>query len=102
MEKYVYLVSADNDSEWPEDWLLWNVCVTLTREQAEREVAKRYPLAVRSRKTPAEYYRFASFDKADDPVLVDVFEDPFVNRGLDRAVRIFVERWAVKVEGEDE
>lgn len=98
MEKYVYLVRADNDAEWPEDWLLWNVCVTLTREQAEREVAKRYPLAVRSRKPPAAYHRIASFDKADDPVLVDVFEDPFVNRGLDRAVRIFVERWTVKVE----
>lgn len=102
MEKYVYLVSADNDSEWPEDWLLWNVCVTLTREQAEREVAKRYPLAVRSRKPPAEYCRTISFDKADDPVLVDVFEDPFASKGLDRAVRIFVERWSVKVEGEED
>ena len=102
MEKYVYLVSADNDSEWPEDWLLWNVCVTLTREQAEREVAKRYPLAVRSRKPPAEYCRTISFDKADDPVLVDVFEDPFASKGLDRAVRIFVERWSVKMEEDDE
>ena len=98
MEKYVYLISADNDSIWPDDWLSWNVCVTLTREQAELEIAKRYPLAVRSRKPPAEYCRPTSFDKADDPVLVDVFEDSFAHRGLDRAVRIFVERWPVKVE----